>query len=54
MYLKSFSNNKSPVYDGLTNEFYKTFWRELKELLMNSIGQTKISEILLLHKGKLN
>ena len=44
---KSFSNNKSPGNDRLTKEFYEAFWSELKELLMNSISQTKISKNLI-------
>ena len=28
--LKSMQNNKTPGNDGLTKEFYKTFWNEIK------------------------
>ena len=42
--LKSFSNNNSPGNDGLTKEFYKAFWSELKEPFMNSNSQSKISK----------
>ena len=31
--VKSFKNNKSPGSDGLTAEFYKHFWGELREIL---------------------
>ena len=29
--LKNMSNNKSPRNDGLTKEFYETFWEDLKK-----------------------
>ena len=28
--LKSMPNNRSPGNDGLTKEFYETFWEEIK------------------------
>ena len=31
------SNNKSPENDGITRQFYKTFWDELKISLLVSI-----------------
>ena len=34
--LKSMSNNKWPGNDGLTKEFYKVFWENLKTSLMSS------------------
>ena len=34
--LEKFENNKSPVNDGLTAEFYKTFWPILGNLLVDS------------------
>ena len=42
-------NNKTPGNDGLTKEFYETFWDKLKTPLMKSINQafhTKILSIL--------
>ena len=42
----SFSNNKSGN-DGLAKEFYKNFWKELKEPFMNSINQTKMRKKLI-------
>ena len=35
--LKSMQNNKSPGNDGLTKEFYETFWNEIKNPFMNSV-----------------
>ena len=31
-------NNKSPGSDGITNEFYKIFWNEIKTYLINSLN----------------
>ena len=45
--LKSLNNNKTPGNDGLTKEFYKTFWDDLKLLFKKVIDQTKISKKLL-------
>ena len=39
-------NNKTPSNDGLTKEFYKTFWDELKTPLMKSINQDFHTKIL--------
>ena len=36
--LQSFKENKSPGNDGLTVEFYKTFWGILGELLVESLN----------------
>ena len=33
-------NNKSPENDGLTKEFYETFWEEIKIPLCNSITKS--------------
>ena len=30
IFLKSMKNNKTPGNDGLTKEFYQTFWNEIK------------------------
>ena len=38
--LKRMPNNKSPRNDGLTNQFYETFWKEIKIPLRNN-GITK-------------
>ena len=34
-------NDKSPENDGLTKEFNKTFWDELKEIFVNSVTLAK-------------
>ena len=33
--------NESPQSDGLTKEFYETFWDELKEIFVNSVREAK-------------
>jgi hypothetical protein len=35
--LKSMNNNKSPGSDGLTTEFYKVFWNDIKYYYIDSI-----------------
>ena len=44
--VKSKNNNKTPGNDGLTNEFYKTFWDELKSPLMEGINRFFFAKIL--------
>ena len=39
--LKSMQNNKTPGNDGLTIEFYETFWNEIKYVFLDSLKQTK-------------
>ena len=34
-------NGKSPSNDGLTKEFYETFWNELKEIFIESLSESK-------------
>ena len=41
------SNNKPPGNDGLTKEFYETFWEDLKNLLCASITKA-------FHRGELS
>ena len=36
--IKSFKNNKTPGTDGLTAEFYKFFWQDIKHVLLASIN----------------
>ena len=39
-------SNKSPGNDELTKEFYKTFWKELKEIFVDSVSEAKAKAIL--------
>ena len=45
--LTNISNNKSPGNDGLTKEFYETFWENLKKPLCASITKA-------FHRGELS
>lgn len=44
--VKSLKNNKSPGWDGLTSEFYKTFWVLLKPLLFKVYNQAIVDTVL--------
>ena len=44
--MKNMKNNKIPGNDGLTKQFYETFWNELKLPLMKSINQAFHTKIL--------
>ena len=37
----SFGNNKSSGNDGLTKEFYCTFWDDIKDTFMKSLKESK-------------
>ena len=60
--IKNSKNGKSPGSDGLTKEFYVVFWREIADLLFNSLlegkekgflsSSQKQAIIKLLDKGK--
>ena len=39
--LISFENNKPPGNDGLTKEFYYTFWDDIKGTFMKSLKESK-------------
>ena len=39
--LKSMQNNKTLSNDGLTKEFYETFWNEIKDVFLKSLKQAK-------------
>ena len=43
---KSMQSNKSPCNDGLTKEFYETYWIELKEIFVDSVSEAKERGIL--------
>ena len=34
-------NNKTLGNDGLTKEFYETFWNEIKDVFLKSLKQAK-------------
>ena len=36
--VKQMQNNKSPGTDGLTTEFYKIFWTDIKQYLIESLN----------------
>ena len=44
--LKSIPSNKSPGNDGLSKEFFETFWEEIKDVYINSLKQAKIINTL--------
>ena len=44
--LKSVKNDKSLGSDGITKEFYETFWEEIKTPLSNSIRKSFLTEEL--------
>lgn len=44
--MKSMQENKSPGNDGLSKEFYETFWDEIKKPFMKSLCEAKIKSTL--------
>ena len=40
--LNSIPNHETPGNDGLSEEFYETFWEDVKEVFINSLKQVKI------------
>ena len=45
-------SDKSPGNDGLTKEFYETFWIELKEIFVDSVAEAKEKGILSISQRK--
>lgn len=39
--LRSMPNNKTPGNDGLSKEFYETFWDEIKDVFLTSVKEAK-------------
>ena len=39
--LRSMPNNKTTGNDGLSKEFYETFWDEIKDVFLNSVKEAK-------------
>ena len=39
--LRSMPSNKTPGNDGLSKEFYETFWDEIKDVFLNSVKEAK-------------
>ena len=37
--------NKAPGSDGLTSEFYKTFWDDVKNMLLDSINGWQLAKM---------
>ena len=44
--LKGMENNKSPGNNGLTKEFYDSFWTEIKDPLLDSIHHAQVTKQL--------
>ena len=44
--LKDMKNNKSPGSDGLSTEFYKIFWNDIKQFYINSINYSYSNKTL--------
>ena len=40
--MKSVPNNKTPGNDGQSKDFYKTFWKDIKDVFITSLKQAKI------------
>ena len=49
--LLTFKNNKSPDNDGLTSEFYKSFWDTISNDLINVLMILKSLDLSLIHKN---
>ena len=42
----SMQNNKSPGNDGLTKEVFVTFWKDIKDVFLNSCRAAKLKKEL--------
>ena len=42
--LMSMQNNKSPGNDGLTKEVFVTFWKDIKDVFLNSCRAAKLKK----------
>ena len=50
--MKSMENDKSPGNDGLTKEFYVTFWDDIKATFISSLKQAKERKELSISHGQ--
>ena len=51
--LKTMKLNKSPGSDGLSVEFYKCFWNDIQQMVIDSLNEGYNKNICLVHRVKL-